>query len=165
MLARRGYALAATTDVLVRTVADEDADGLTGVPEITTTMADDPTDAWMLGWLAVKAPGAQVDTAVAQALVGGSPALYVTAHDADGVVGVLRAAFAADWVGLSCLMVAPRARRRGIARLLTTIALREAGERGVVRAFLQVEAANAVAAALYESMGFRPAQRYHYRQH
>ncbi len=168
VLARRGYALAATTDVLVRAVAAADGSGgsaaVPGLPGVTVALADEPDDAWMSGWLDVKASGAAVDTTVARTLVSGSPALYLTADDADGVVGVLRAAFAGDWVGLSCLMVAPRARRRGIARLLTQLALREAGERGVEQAFLQVEASNAGAVALYESMGFRPAQRYHYRQ-
>ncbi len=164
VLDRRGYALAATTDVLVRAVTDAGADDSAEIPGITVTSAEEPDDGWMAGWLAVKASGAVVDAAVARALVSGSPALYLTAEDADGVVGVLRAAFADDWIGLSCLMVVPRARRHGIGRLLTTVGLRQAGERGAARAFLQVEVANTGAVALYQSLGFRPAQRYHYRQ-
>lgn len=165
VLARRGYALAATTDVLVRGVASGDGgDEVADIPGVSVASAEEPDDGWMAGWLAVKASGVAVDVAVARALVSGSPALYLTASDDDGVIGVLRAAFAEDWVGLSCLMVAPHARRRGIGRLLTGEALRRAGGRGATRAFLQVEVANAGAVALYQSLGFRPAERYHYRQ-
>jgi ribosomal protein S18 acetylase RimI-like enzyme len=130
-------------------------------------IADAPDEAWLDGWLAVKAASGGVDRETARAVVTGSRALYLTAVDVSArerVVGVLRAALAEDWVGLSCLMVAPDARRRGIGRLLTERALAAAAERGARRAFLQVEVENAGAATLYAQQGFRPAERYHYRE-
>ncbi|OIQ88147.1 mycothiol acetyltransferase [mine drainage metagenome] len=93
-----------------------------------------------------------------------SPALYLAARDQDGVVGVLRAAWADDWVGLSCLAVSTRARGHGLARTLTAVALETATGRGARHAFLQVEDENSGARRLYESLGFVPAERYHYRE-
>ncbi len=134
-------------------------EGAAGLRIEVVTEAD---DAWMAGWLDVKSAG-RADVRIARAIVAGAPALYATAHDGIGVAGVIRAALVDDWVGLSCLMVAPRARRGGVGRALTTRVLHHAAARGAMRAFLQVEAANTAAAALYGSLGFQPAERYHYR--
>ncbi|MDM0010794.1 GNAT family N-acetyltransferase, partial [Variovorax sp. J22R203] len=91
-------------------------------------------------------------------------ALYLTAADTAGTdVAVLRAAPVDDWVALSCLQVAPAARRRGVGRALTRQALALAADGGARRAFLQVEAENTAALRLYAALGFRPAHRYAYR--
>jgi ribosomal protein S18 acetylase RimI-like enzyme len=135
------------------------------VPDGTrVVVAHQPDDAWLGGWLDVKAAGNAVDAGLARAVVAGSPALYLTASDDAGVTGVVRGALAGGWVGLSCLMVAPRARRRGLAHLLSARALEEAAARGAGRAFLQVEATNAPARALYERLGFVVVDAYHYRE-
>lgn len=94
----------------------------------------------------------------------GAPARYLTASDDAGVVGVIRAAPSGDWVGLSCLMVAARARRRGVGRVLTELGLRDAAGRGAARAFLQVEEHNAGARGLYVGAGFEVADVYEYRE-
>lgn len=161
-LAARGYAERAATDVLVRDlVALPPERG--PVPDVHLAVADAPDDAWLAGWLGVKAAGGTVDPATARAVVVGSPALYLTATGPDGAtLGVLRAALADGWTGLSCLVVAPAARRRGLGRQLTRAGLRAAADRGARRAFLQVEVANAGAADLYAGEGFRPAERYAY---
>lgn len=163
VLADRGYRLAATTHVLVTSLAAADVPVATTTPSPTVDASDTPGADWLSGWLDVKASGG-VDRDLARAIVAGSPATYLTARDADGVVGVIRAGFAGEWVGLSCLMVAPRARRRGLARTLTVAAMRAAAERGIERVFLQVEAANHPAVALYAGMGFALAETYHYRE-
>lgn len=163
LLAERGYAAVARTRVMAR-----DLDG--GVPvgpgpaEVGIDLADHPDEPWLAGWLDVKAAGRAVDTDLARAVVTGSPALYLTARDDDGVTGVVRAATAGEWVGLSCLMVAERARRRGLAGQLSARALAEAGARGARRAFLQVETSNTPAAALYAALGFAVVDEYHYRE-
>ncbi|WP_158374630.1 GNAT family N-acetyltransferase [Cellulosimicrobium cellulans] len=162
-LATRGYAERAVTDVLVRDLAALPPEHVAAPPALRVDVADAPDDAWLAGWLGVKAGGGTVDAATARAVVAGSPALYLTAADADGAtLGVLRAALEGGWTGLSCLMVARGARRRGLGRLLTRLGLRAAADRGATRAFLQVEAANAGAADLYAAEGFRPAERYAY---
>lgn len=173
VLADRGYRPAATTHVLVTSLATThvlvtsfaaaDVPVATTTPPPTVDASDTPGADWLSGWLDVKASGG-VDRDLARAIVAGSPATYLTARDADGVVGVIRAGFAGEWVGLSCLMVAPRARRRGLARTLTVAAMRATAERGIERVFLQVEAANHPAAALYAGMGFALAETYHYRE-
>lgn len=180
VLAARGYRALATTDVLVRDLAgpagrasDDDLgrpDGTPGaevprVPGVRVDVADHPGSAWLDGWLGVKAVGSDVDRGLARRVVAGAPALYLTARAADGaVLGVLRAAPAEGWTGLSCLTVAPAARRRGVGRLLTRTALDVAARAGARRAFLQVEVTNRGAADLYAAEGFRPAERYEYHQ-
>ncbi|HEY0188030.1 MAG TPA: GNAT family N-acetyltransferase [Cellulomonas sp.] len=171
LLEQRGYAAVAATDVLVRDlVADRPSRMPAGPrpvpPHLRIGVADRPDDGWLDGWTAVKAGAQPGDRDLPRTIVTGSPALYLTAVDtrAHQVVAVIRAALTDDWVGLSCLMVRPDARRQGLGRLLTERALRAAVERGARRAFLQVEVGNDGAADLYVSAGFRPAERYHYRQ-
>lgn len=157
LLEARGYTTASAADVLVRDLDDSlPAPGaLAGLH-----VADDPDDAWTGLWLGGK--GGPVDGSLR--IVRGAPAWYVTARDDDGApVAVVRAAPAGEWVALSCLQVAPRARRRGLGRALTLHALELARQHGARRAFLQVETGNDAAVRLYARLGFRPAQRYAYR--
>lgn len=174
LLAERGYRAVSHTDVLVREVDDGSAEAVRPpAGPVRVTIADRPDDAWLAAWAGSKArlhaTGAAHDDdgaslRLARAVLGGAPAIYLTATDASGPVGVIRAAFAEDWVALSSLVVVPSARRRGLGRSLTLRALHEAADRGARRAFLQVEAANTAAAALYTGLGFQPAERYVYRE-
>lgn len=165
VLDARGYRAAAATDVLVRDLRDLPAPA---AAPTRTVVEEAPGEAWLALWSGNKAPLAAgvggVDAQFVETVLRGAPALYLTAHDDAGATGVIRAAFADDWVGLSCLVVDPRARRQGLGRDLTLRALRAAAERGATRAFLQVEVENTAAATLYARLGFLPATRYHYRQ-
>ncbi|WP_298457978.1 GNAT family N-acetyltransferase [uncultured Cellulomonas sp.] len=162
LLDERGYRQVAPTLVMVRT-------GLDGVaapfesPGLQCTVSRTPDEDWLARWLDVKS-AAPVDHALAGRLVGGADALYLTARDSYGPVGVVRAALVDDWAALACLAVDARARRRGIGRALTRAALHAASELGARRAFLQVEESNDAAIQMYASLGFTPAERYHYRQ-
>ncbi|ERK67898.1 ribosomal-protein-alanine acetyltransferase domain protein, partial [Leifsonia aquatica ATCC 14665] len=73
-----------------------------------------------------------------------------------------RLALVGGWGGLYAVATLPSARRRGLARALTTALAREAAAHGVDRLWLQVVADNSAAIALYESLGFVPASRYEY---
>jgi GNAT superfamily N-acetyltransferase len=64
--------------------------------------------------------------------------------------------------GLYAMRTAPNMRRRGLARDLVRSICAWAKANGATLAFLQVEADNAPAVALYESEGFTIAYRYHY---
>jgi ribosomal-protein-alanine N-acetyltransferase len=64
---------------------------------------------------------------------------------------------AADEAELLTLAVAPAARRRGLGRALVAGFEAAAAARGARAAFLEVEAGNAAARALYASLGWRPA--------
>lgn len=165
LLDARGYTTASETDVLVRSLVDEPAlpDRL-DLPGVQIAVRDEPDDAWLALWLGVK--DAAADRSTGHAILTGAPALYLSMTSTHDLVpvAVVRAAFADDWVALSCLVVDGSARRRGLARALTLAALHEARERGARRVFLQVEAHNAAAAALYWGLGFQPADRYTYRE-
>ena len=161
----RGYRTVSTTRVLART-----ADGAAAVPDgqvadgaVTVEVADRPDATWLAGWLGVKA-AAGVDPGVARGILMGCTGGYLAARDGSEVLGVIRAARVGDWVALSCLAVAPGARRRGLGRVLTAAATRWGHQSGARRAFLQVEAANVAALALYDDLGFRSVDEYVYRE-
>jgi N-acetylglutamate synthase len=163
LLEARGYRAAAATDVLVRSLA-----GVPAAGPVAVDVADEPDPAWLGLWSGTKAPlgsaSGGVDAGFVRGVLTAAPAIYLTARDDDGPLGVVRAAFVDDWVGLSCLVVDPRARRRGLGRALTLRALHEAVDRGASCAFLQVEVENTAAATLYAGLGFQSSGRYHYRQ-
>jgi ribosomal protein S18 acetylase RimI-like enzyme len=69
-----------------------------------------------------------------------------------------------DLAGLFEVATAPSARGQGHGRNLVLSALKWARLRGARRAWLQVEAANLPALALYRSLGFEPVYSYHYRR-
>ena len=163
VLAARGYDRVAPTAVMV--AALDPGLRLPPVPEgLAVRVEDEPSSAWLAGWLEVKtATAGGVDLDSAERILRGSPAAYVSAADAEGLAAVVRVAFAAGWAGISSLTVQPRARRRGLGRLLTLAALQHAAGRGAQAAFLQVEESNTPAVALYQGLGFVVADRYHYR--
>ncbi|MBT0995354.1 GNAT family N-acetyltransferase [Cellulomonas sp. DKR-3] len=158
-LRARHWVTASETDVLV---ADLPLDGAAEACALECTVTNTPDDAWLDAYLAVKSAGA--DREVARAILAGGVAQHVAARRGGAVVGVIRVAYEQDWAALSCLVVDPLARRGGVGRALTLRALDLALAHGARRAFLQVEAHNAVAARLYSRLGFRPADAYAYRE-
>lgn len=68
-----------------------------------------------------------------------------------------------DLVGLYDVFTAPDARRHGHASLLCRQLLHEARARGARHAYLQVEADNEAAQAVYRRLGFVDGYAYHYR--
>ena len=178
VLAVRGYRAVARTDLMVRAVdgagpAGRRAAAFDGAASVAGAgtgagfqVSDRPDDDWLAGWLAVKASTRAQEDVVRTAcrVVTGSPADYLTLRDAQGVVGVVRAATVGAWGAVSCLAVAPRARRRGVASTLTEAALERVRARGASWAFVQVEQTNAPARSLYEGLGFERVAAYHYRE-
>lgn len=152
LLAARGYADRAVTDVLVGAAGGQPAPGV--------RVADEPDDAWLRAWLGVM--DGSVELGLARAVLTGAPAQYLTATAGGAPVGTLRVAYADEWAGLSCLAVAPDARRGGLGRALTRHGLALAAEHGAARVFLQVVATNGSAHALYAREGFVVADTYRY---
>ncbi|MBF6211200.1 GNAT family N-acetyltransferase [Nocardia puris] len=66
------------------------------------------------------------------------------------------------WVGLTCVAVAAEHRRRGLAALICAELIRWGHERGATHAYVQVEAGNAAALALYRELGFVEHHSYRY---
>ncbi len=65
------------------------------------------------------------------------------------------------WIGLSCIAVAAPHRRHGLGTLLCAELIRWGHKHGATHAYVQVEADNAAALAMYREMGF--VHHHHYR--
>lgn len=79
------------------------------------------------------------------------------------VVGIARGAVDEGWLGVTAVEVAPEHRRTGVATELMLALQRWAHGEGARRCYLQVDAGNAAAVALYQRLGFTEHHRYHYR--
>jgi N-acetylglutamate synthase len=89
--------------------------------------------------------------------------LFVSIRERGEVLAIARLSIAGGWAGLTAVEVHPGHRRQGLGAAITAAACREAEQRGLSRAFLQVEVDNAAARALYSRLGFQYSHRYHYR--
>lgn len=86
------------------------------------------------------------------------------ALDDDGrLSGIGWAVIDGDLVGVFGMATAPWARRRGVAAKVLRTLLEVAGAEGATAAYLQLEADNDAARALYERAGFERSHSYHYR--
>jgi ribosomal protein S18 acetylase RimI-like enzyme len=82
----------------------------------------------------------------------------------DGaVLACAQCAIEADLVGLYDVFTAPAARGRGLSRQLCAHLLARAREQGARTAYLQVDASNHAARAVYRRLGFADGYAYHYR--
>jgi N-acetylglutamate synthase len=88
---------------------------------------------------------------------------FISIRTESEVLAIARLSIADGWAGLAAVEVNPGHRRAGLGLAITAAACAEAARRDVRRVFLQVEAGNAAARALYERCGFRYSHRYHYR--
>jgi len=79
---------------------------------------------------------------------------------APAAIGVC--AVEAEWAGVFTMRTAPAFRRQGLARRVFGALCAFAQQAGATRGYLQVEADNAAAVALYRGAGFEEAYRYHY---
>ena len=68
-----------------------------------------------------------------------------------------------EYAGIYAIYVSPACRRRHYARAICSTLLREASERGVKKAYLQVVQGNAPAKGLYRSLGFDDLYTYYFR--
>lgn len=83
--------------------------------------------------------------------------------DLDGAPAAIGAcAVDSGWAGISVMRTLETARRQGLAGRIIASLMRQAVAVGARRAYLQVEAANAPAVALYRRLGFETAYGYRY---
>lgn len=81
----------------------------------------------------------------------------------DGVTAAVgQSVVTGDHAAIFLMRTAPAFRRQGLARKILTALLGWAQSEGASHAYLQVEAANAPAIALYERAGFKMAYAYRY---
>jgi len=133
---------------------------MTGELESGGSGAVDITGAPDDNWLRLYRREVPVD--VLMAVVDGEVAFGLLDGAAVGRAAVTQAPDGTRWVGLSAVHVSEEARRRGLARDLCAALLAWGGERGAMRAYVQVLADNAAATRLYESMGFSMHHRSRY---
>lgn len=89
---------------------------------------------------------------------------FAIVTDSDGtLLGGGTATIDGEWCGLLAMKTVPEARRRGVARVVLDVLLEAVADLGAKRAWLQVEARNTGAVALYAGAGFVRAHAYRYR--
>lgn len=133
---------------------------------------------------AVAAPAAQVDLApepgqdwlklyhdqrnaplpvVRHLLMSAADQRFASVRRGGNVVAIGRVALTGDWGGLTAVAVHPGYRRTGLATAITAALASAAVRHGATRLYLQVEAGNQAARALYARSGFTAHHAYHYR--
>ena len=97
-----------------------------------------------------------------QALSRGQHGVYATVVQHGQHLCAGTAVYSQGWASLHGLRTVMRTRGQGLARQLMACLAQEALQRGLTETFLQVEAENSAALALYQRAGFVTAWRYHY---
>ncbi|MDB5431709.1 MAG: family N-acetyltransferase [Caulobacter sp.] len=90
------------------------------------------------------------------------PIFFARLDVSAGPAAIGACAVEGDWAGLSVMRTRPDHRRQGLARQVVSALLAAAAGAGATRSYLQVEADNTGAIALYESCGFSKAYGYLY---
>ena len=93
-------------------------------------------------------------------------AFAVVRGDSGEALSVGRVAIDAKsgYAGIAAVATAEHARRRGLARIVLRDLLAFAAEQGAENTYLEVDGENAPALALYASLGYTTAHRYHSRR-
>lgn len=131
-------------------------------PEVQ--IAPEPSDAWLAGFatLSPVAP-AHRETMTRMLRSIAAPVGFARAEDKGEPVAFALGVVDGDHVGLFDVLVAPTARRRGLARRLTQSIGAWGREHGARFCYLQVVATNAAARPLYADLGFETVYSYAYR--
>ncbi|MEU0071181.1 GNAT family N-acetyltransferase [Streptomyces sp. NPDC006332] len=97
---------------------------------------------------------------------GGGPSVWFAtvpgSSPGEAPAAVGRCVVDGRWAGFAAVEVAPEQRRRGLATVVMAALARRALDEGASAAWLQVEADNAGARALYAGMGFSAHHAYHH---
>jgi ribosomal protein S18 acetylase RimI-like enzyme len=154
-LARRGYVDRKKTLVMVGSAQ--------GLADPAVTLSAAPDDSFEAVFTA-SAGGKHADARERLETLARIPAPARFARlDIGGEPAALGAsAVEGEWAGVFGMRTAPEHRRKGLARRILRALLAEADALGASQAYLQVEADNAPAIALYEREGFGAAYAYRY---
>lgn len=151
-LTARGYASQMETLVMTRTL-----DALLAAGR-AITISDAPSEAF---WSPMRAAApSPEDFAERQDIVLRTREGSAFAVADSAAIGLGR--LTGDHIGLYLMRTAPNARRQGYARDIVRALCAWGKARGATAAYLQVEASNAPAVALYANEGFARAYAYHY---
>jgi len=153
-LAEQGYAPRTPTLMMTGLLTPGDAAGV--------ALSPDPDEGFSSVFLAgAPSPGAAAERIDTLTRI---PAPRAFARiDRDGAaVAIGAVAIEAGWAGFFGMRTLAEHRRQGLARAVLTGLTDFALAAGATRAYLQVEAANSPAVALYQRLGFRTAYEYRY---
>ena len=157
LLQERGYREQVVTDVCIAKAADVQA--VSG--DSRAVLADAPDAAWASVFLGEGFDPVDGASRV-QKLGQAAGSLFATVTQDGRPVAAGAAAFSHGWASIHGMRTAQRRRREGIgARVMAALA-EIAHQRSLPRIFLQVEADNAPAIALYRRAGFVTAWEYAY---
>ena len=123
-----------------------------------------PSDDWLAGFATLSPVAPQHRETMARMLRSiASPVGFARVEDDGRPIAFALGVVDGDHVGLFDVLVAPQARRRGLARRLTQSIGAWGRDHGARFAYLQVVATNAAALPLYASLGFETVYSYGYR--
>ncbi|MEV6011499.1 GNAT family N-acetyltransferase [Streptomyces sp. NPDC051976] len=140
-------------DTLVRTASLVPLTELPGGAEVALTRTPGPE------WLSAYHRTGELAEEALKVVTGGASVWFATAPGAIG-----RCVVDGPWALFGAVEVAPEHRRRGLATTVMAALARQAYTEGAFAAYLQVEADNDAARALYDGMGFTDHHGYHYRR-
>ncbi|MEV7926790.1 GNAT family N-acetyltransferase [Kitasatospora sp. NPDC088779] len=105
-----------------------------------------------------------LERAARQVLHGGPSVWFATVPGAPGQppLAIGRCVVDGPWACFGAIEVAPYARRAGLATTVMAVLAARAAEEGATGGYLQVEADNTGAIALYDGLGFTTSHTYHY---
>ncbi|MFC8177138.1 GNAT family N-acetyltransferase [Streptomyces sp. NPDC013012] len=116
-------------------------------------------EAWLRRYQRSGEPGPAVRTVLAS----GPSVWFASVAGTNGIPAAIgRCVVDGRWAGFMAVEVDPELRRRGLATSVMTALARRALDEGASAAWLQVEADNDGARALYDGMGFAPHHHYHH---
>jgi GNAT superfamily N-acetyltransferase len=131
-------------------------------PEVQ--IASVPSDGWVSGFAALSPVAVEHRETMARMLRSiAAPVAFAKVEDRGEPIAFALGVVEGDHVGLFDVLVAPQARRRGLARRLTQSIGAWGRNHGARFAYLQVVATNAAALPLYADLGFETVYSYAYR--
>ncbi len=154
-LEARGWTREVTADLWTGSLAplaDREAPGV-----VLSRTADE-------AWLARYRRKGLSEVVALQVLGSGPSVWFATVPGAEGAppAAVGRCVVDGRWAGFAAVEVDPEQRRRGLATAVMAALARQALEEGASAAWLQVEADNVEARALYTRLGFAAHHAYHH---
>ncbi|GAA3492303.1 GNAT family N-acetyltransferase [Streptomyces cremeus] len=158
-LADSGWELEMSALVRIAALAPVgDLDAGPAEADVVLTRAADA--AWLARYQRFQTPGPEVE----KVLHSGPSVWFATVPSTEPgrAAAIGRCVVDGRWAGFSAVEVDPAYRRQGLATAVMAVLARRALDEGASAAWLQVEADNEGARALYEGMGFATHHRYHH---
>ncbi|GAB2457427.1 GNAT family N-acetyltransferase [Jatrophihabitans fulvus] len=126
--------------------------------DVVVQRASDPDDAWLARYDRNFPPTGR------DLLARHDRVVFVSVRNADRAVAIGRGVVDDGWLGVAAVEVEPEQRRRGLAAAIMRELWQWGREHGATRSYLQVDATNDAAAALYAKLGYAHHHDYRYRR-